>query len=134
MTYEQARKELEKYKDNLHMIARLREDEREYAEKTKSASGQRITGMPTSQGRMHDLSDIASTLETIQERIKQAERRKAHVDRKLALMETEEYASILTLRYKKELNLAEIGTVLHMATSTVANKIKPAIIEYTMVK
>lgn len=133
MTFEEARNELKSYSKLVIRSRRLLEQSLEIEEKIKSAGGQKITGLPSAQGKVNDLSDYVVTLEELRHRREQTIKKIANIELKIGSMENDEYAELLTHRYKREECWSEVGQVVKKSESWARCNNRKAIEEYAKI-
>lgn len=133
MNNEEAKKELKSYA----MIKQKREqyDERikQLKEKIKSASGQKLNGMPSGQGKTSDLSEYIVQLETLENRRESANQRLSQIETKISLVEDAVLSEVLRLRYICEKCWSEIANCYGKSESWAKHRNKPAINQYSHV-
>ncbi len=130
MNYKEARDELKRYAKLKTRLQRLSERENELAEKINSARGQKVTGLPTSQGKKKDLSDYIVAQDEIKARKEETERMIAKIESRAAVMRDDELAEIIRLRYLKERCWSEVGNQFDRSESWAKHKNKEAIRAY----
>lgn len=130
MEYREAKVELKNYTKLKKRLERLTERECELAEKINSAGGQKITGLPSAQGKINDLSDYVVALEEIRINKQQAQMRISKIETRVAVMQDDELGEIIRLRYLKEQCWSEVGNQFERSESWAKHKNKEAIRAY----
>lgn len=130
MDYEKARKELKDYPKLKKKSSRLSEQQEELQEKILSAGGQKIYGMPSSQGKISDLSDYMVHLEKISDERALIEKKITDIETRVALIDDLTLSELIEQRYIKEKCWAEVGNEFNRSESWAKNKNKCAIMAY----
>lgn len=130
MNYEKARKELKNYPRFKKKSARLLEQQEELEAKITSAGGQKISGMPSSQGKISDLSDYMVHLEKISDERTLIEKKITEIETRVALIDDLVLSELIEQRYIKEKCWAEVGNEFNRSESWAKNKNKCAVMVY----
>ena len=133
MEYREAFRELKSYPKLVLRSRRLLESIEELEQKISSAKTQPINDVPHGSGKNSDLSDYIVAKEEMENRRNSTLKRIAEIETRIYLVDDDELAEILRLRYKEELNWSEVGSKFDKSESWAKNKNKSAVESYMKV-
>lgn len=130
MEYKEAKRELKSYarlkKKSLQYLERIKQLD----ETIKSAGGQKISGMPSAQGKISDLSDYMAQKEALECRRGNTVKKVAEIETKIALVDDDILSEVLRKRYKEEKCWSETADYFCKSEVWAKKKNKPAIQAY----